>query len=145
MMISKLTETQGHYVRPATIAKPVEPSDGKAYHVVGRATAESGESGEKKRSVRPTGDDDHATINRLDSQNAERNQSARRVRTFDRTMEKVNTHIKNMKKELSVIVKNYPPFPPGSEERIARLRRFNSFRKQIEQLTIPPMQEGKKN
>ena len=44
-----------------------------------------------------------------------------------------------MKARLLRIVKNFPPFPPGSEERVKILRSFNLFRKQIDQLTIPPV------
>ena len=39
------------------------------------------------------------------------------------------------------IIKNYPPFPPGSEERVKRLKSVNAFRRFIDQLTIPPPNE----
>jgi hypothetical protein len=39
---------------------------------------------------------------------------------------------------LERIVKNYPPFPPGSEERVKILKSISSLRKEIDQLTIPP-------
>ena len=35
-------------------------------------------------------------------------------------------------------LKQYPPYPPGSEDRIKYLSRFAMLRKQIDQLTIPP-------
>lgn len=35
-------------------------------------------------------------------------------------------------------MKQYPPFPPGSEDRIKYLSRFAMLRKQIDQLTYPP-------
>ena len=46
-----------------------------------------------------------------------------------------------MKARLITIIKQYQPFPPRSEERIRLLRAFNAFRKQIDQLTIPPREE----
>jgi len=139
MIISKITDTQGHYGEQTAPTKAVEPLGFKSHQAEGRSPTNANRSAYTARLV---ADDDHATINRLGSQNTDRNRYARQIRDFDQTMEKVSTQIKNMKKELSVIVKNYPPFPPGSEERIARLSRFNSFRKQIEQLTIPPQREA---
>jgi hypothetical protein len=35
-------------------------------------------------------------------------------------------------------MKQYPPYPPGSEDRVKYLSRFALLRKQIDQLTIPP-------
>jgi archaellum component FlaC len=66
------------------------------------------------------------------------NAVAKNIRNADKTMEEIETYIEAMKAQLERIVKNYPPFPPGSEERIEKLRSFNTFRKQIDELTIPP-------
>jgi len=61
------------------------------------------------------------------------------IRIADKAMEGINTDIiAKMKKQLETIVKMYPPFPPGSEERIKFLKEYSGLRKQIEQLTIPP-------
>jgi len=139
MIISKITDAQGHYVSQTAPTKAIESSGFKSHRAEGRSPTSANRS---EKTARLASDRDHATINRFDSQNTERNQYARQIRAFDQKMDKVSIQIKNMKKELSVIVKNYPPFPPGSEERIARLSRFNSFRKQIEQLTIPPNRDG---
>ena len=142
MIISKTTDTQGHYVKQTAPTTAVEPSGIKPRRAEGRSPTSANRS---KNTSRLAPDNDHATINRLDSQNTDRNHYARQIRAFDQKMDKINTQIKSMKKELSVIVKNYPPFPPGSEERISRLSRFNSFRKQIEQLSVPPTPEGNDN
>ncbi len=63
---------------------------------------------------------------------------AMNIRIADAAMTTIGDYIDHMKAQLDTIVKNYPPFPPGSEERVRMLRTFNSFRKQIDQLTIPP-------
>jgi hypothetical protein len=138
MIISKISNAQGHYqVNRDQASFANQASDSKS--VDNRQSAHSGmlENGKK-----PSIGNDQAEINRLESRNAERNQFAKHIRTFAQKMDKVSAQIEKMNKELSIIVKNYPPFPPGSEERIQRLRRFNSFRKQLEQFTIPPQRES---
>jgi hypothetical protein len=67
---------------------------------------------------------------------------ARNIRVADVTMKMISDYIDQMREQLEIVVKNYPPFPPGSEERVRMLRTFNSFRKQIDQLTIPPRDDG---
>jgi len=138
MMISKAQNTQGQNVKHIAPSPVVESSDFKVQKPDGHRSG----SHESKHPDVISGGNDHATIHRLDADHTERNHYARQIRTFDQTMEKIGTQIKNMKQELKIIVKNYPPFPPGSEERIAALRRFNSFRKQIEQLTFPPSKDS---
>lgn len=70
--------------------------------------------------------------------NSSLNNAAVSIRTADRTMETIGKHISSMKSQLEIIVKNYPPFPPDSDERIRALRSYSAFRKEIDALTIPP-------
>jgi hypothetical protein len=67
---------------------------------------------------------------------------ARNIRVADVTMKMISDYIDQMREQLEIVVKNYPPFPPGSEERVRMRRTFNSFRKQNDQLTIPPRDDG---
>ena len=69
------------------------------------------------------------------------NSVARTIRVADENMGKIENYIDRMKAELQRIIKNYPPFPPGSEERVERLKSVNAFRRLIDQLTIPPPDE----
>jgi hypothetical protein len=78
----------------------------------------------------------------LDEVNSSLNSVAKSIRLTDSAMETIETYIDQMKARLLKIVKNYPPFPTGSEERIKMLRSFNAFRKQIDQLTVPPVDKG---
>lgn len=78
---------------------------------------------------------------RLDAIHSKLNNIAQSIRFVDRTAERIETFIDKMKARLKTIRKQYPPFPPGSEEREKLLRSFNAFRKQIDQLTIPPREE----
>lgn len=46
-----------------------------------------------------------------------------------------------MRRQIDAWVKNYPPFPPGSEERLQYLRSISALRQQLDALTVPPRQE----
>jgi hypothetical protein len=63
------------------------------------------------------------------------------IRTMDQAMEAANSTIETMKKSLNSIIKDFPPYPVGSEERVHRLRDFAALRAMIERLTIPPDEE----
>ncbi len=77
-------------------------------------------------------------IDRLKVIHSRLNSAARTIRVADETMGKIESYIDRMEAELQRIIKNYPPFPAGSEERVKRLKSINAFRKLIDQLTIPP-------
>lgn len=64
--------------------------------------------------------------------------AARAVRAADKAMGAIGDNLARMKESLEMIVKNYPPFPQGSDERMKLLRSYNSLRKQMDDLTIPP-------
>ena len=70
------------------------------------------------------------------------NDIAQKKRIYDNNMNEVEDYIDRMKAQLERILKNFPPFPPGSEGRIQALRNFAAFRKLIDQLTIPPVEES---
>ena len=71
------------------------------------------------------------------------NDIAQKKRTYDNKINEVEDYVARMKAQLERIIKNFPPFPAGSEERIQLLRGFAGFRKLIDQLTIPPPEESK--
>jgi hypothetical protein len=71
------------------------------------------------------------------------NAIAQKKRTHDNIINEVGDYIDRMKAQLERIIKNFPPFPPGSEDRIQLLRNFAAFRKLIDQLTIPPGEESR--
>lgn len=65
------------------------------------------------------------------------NDTAKSIRLTDQVMHQINEeYISQMKANLNAIIKQYPPFPPGSEERVSYLRGFNAFRKLIDQLSF---------
>lgn len=82
-------------------------------------------------------------FNNMQSDKAARNEIAGSINSVDSTMVEIGHKIDSMKADLEIIVKNFPPYPPGSEERIKFLRNFNSLRQQIDALTIPrPTEAG---
>jgi hypothetical protein len=80
-------------------------------------------------------------VDKLEVIHSRLNSAAKTIRGADKYMEKIENYIDRMKAESQKIMKNYPPFPPGSEERVRRLKSINAFRKLIDQLTIPPPNE----
>jgi len=66
---------------------------------------------------------------------------AQNIRKADQTLEAVANAMQQMRQGLETVVKNYPPYPPGSEERKDVLTNYAALRKQIEQMTIPPEQD----
>jgi hypothetical protein len=80
-------------------------------------------------------------VDRLEAIYSRLNSVARTIRVVDEAMGKIENYIDKMKAELQRIIKNYPPFPPGSEERVKRLKSVNAFRRLVDQLTIPPPNE----
>ena len=78
----------------------------------------------------------------LQAFNANLNSLATSIRVADSTMGKIETFIDRMIQQFGSITKNYPPFPPGSEDRVRFLRSFAAFRKQIDQLTYSPKDQG---
>ncbi|NLI82484.1 MAG: hypothetical protein GX443_12490 [Deltaproteobacteria bacterium] len=81
-------------------------------------------------------------LNGLRSVDSSLNKVARTIRHADSAMEKIGELLGEMKSKLESIVKNYPPFPPGTEERARYLESYNGLRSQMAQLAIPPEKEG---
>jgi hypothetical protein len=67
---------------------------------------------------------------------------AKSIRVADTSMDTIGKYIEQMKELLESIIKNYPPFPKGSEERVKFLKSYTSLRYLIDKLTIPPDDRG---
>lgn len=59
-----------------------------------------------------------------------------------RAVEHADRLVQEMQNTIVAMVKNYPPFPPGSEERLSYLRSISALRQQLEALTVPPEAEA---
>lgn len=66
------------------------------------------------------------------------NSVAQEQKLYQKQLQQVDDSIERMKAELVKIIKMFPPYPPGSEERVRALRACSGCRKLIDQLTIPP-------
>jgi hypothetical protein len=83
----------------------------------------------------------HPELGRFASANERLNALAATARTADKKAAVVDEAISRMKHSLESITKNYPPFPPGSEDRVRTLKSYAALRRQIAELTIPPEQD----
>ncbi|NTU42157.1 MAG: hypothetical protein HGA78_03725 [Nitrospirales bacterium] len=75
-------------------------------------------------------------LGQIQDRKAELHQAAKEIRTAGNTMQQIDDYLDRMKESLNGIVKTFPPYPPGSEERVNLLRSYNSFRKLIDELSF---------
>ena len=80
-------------------------------------------------------------LNRLNLLKSDLNGMAKNIQNSNKSIEIVEEHVDDMQNQLETIVKNYPPFPLESQERISNLKNYSSIRKLIDKLTIPPVEE----
>lgn len=85
---------------------------------------------------------DRIRFNTLEKTNFEHQQIAQQIRQVNQTVETIGTHLSQMRSALEQIVKIYPPYPPGSAERIESLRQFSGIRNMIDQLTGTQPSDG---
>jgi hypothetical protein len=71
----------------------------------------------------------------------ELNQSARDVRAANQTLDQADEILQKIEQQVTM-VKNYPPFPPGNEDRMNYIQGLTSLRKQMEAMAIPPVDDG---
>lgn len=69
---------------------------------------------------------------------------ATNIKVVDKTMGVIGKHLQEMKSQLEIITKTYPPYPPGDPERVKMLRNYMGLRQLIDQLTIPPDEGARK-
>lgn len=84
---------------------------------------------------------DRIRLNKLAGVNDQSLAVAKKIRAVDQSMALVEEKVKEMRTFLEGVVKAYPPYPPGSSERVHALRQFSALRKQIDQLMVPPPEE----
>ena len=123
-----------------------EPISGNTH----RITPAGKQEGNGRKTAQEIGDlqgkdsliQNHSKWSELQKINDSLNEVAQKKRTDDNILNRFENYIDRMKAELERILKNFPPFPPGSEDRIRLLRGYAGFRKLIDQLTIPPPKES---
>lgn len=89
--------------------------------------------------VRPVAVTNHRNdFNRVQKINDTFNMVAFNLRVTFTALDSIEKKVDRMHDRLKIQVKNFPPFLPGSEERMKFLKNFNTFRKQIDSMTFPP-------
>lgn len=63
---------------------------------------------------------------------------AQSVRKAADALAKAQHTVRAMQAQVEAMVKQYPPFPPGSEQRLSYLNSISALRQQLESMTIPP-------
>jgi hypothetical protein len=69
------------------------------------------------------------------------NSLAKSRRFYQGQLQQMDDSIERMKAQLEKLLKQFPPYPPGSEDRMRTLRAYAGCRQLIDQLTIPPPEE----
>lgn len=77
------------------------------------------------------------SVSRLQQFNDEFGSVLKSVRIADQALQQTEANVEQMKSEVQAILKMYPPYPPGSEERVEMLKRYAGLREEIEELTLP--------
>lgn len=88
---------------------------------------------------------DHIQFNKLEVSNTDARDIAQEIRNVNQSLETINAHVRQMRASLESIVKIYPPYPPGSSERVEALRQFSAIRKMIDQIAHPKHTNGLEN
>jgi hypothetical protein len=68
---------------------------------------------------------------------------AKAIRVADQVMGQADGLLNQMRHQL-LMVKNYPPFPPGNEERLNFIKSIEGLRKEFEALSVPPADDVQK-
>jgi hypothetical protein len=68
---------------------------------------------------------------------------AKTIRAADQVMGQADALLHQMQHQL-LMVKNYPPFPPGNEDRLNFIKSIEGLRKEFEALSVPPTDDVQK-
>ena len=79
-----------------------------------------------------------ARFQTLAALNNQFNQISQSIGKVSRAMDQIEARIEKISDKLTAFRKIFPPYPPGSEERVKLLNTISGLRKQIQQLTYPP-------
>ncbi len=77
------------------------------------------------------------TVKAIESLHTRMNQLIKGVRETNETLDSVAGNIDSMKRALSTILKNFPPFPMDSKERQQLLMSVSTLRNEIMKMTVP--------
>lgn len=117
-----------------------------------RAMGEAGQAAESRPLLQPRAASEPAKLAetvqtnrdyaRLAALKEDANAVATNVRESARVLQQARELVDAMRVKSLAIIKNYPPFPPGSEERRQYLESIQALRRQMEALIYPPPQRA---
>lgn len=93
------------------------------------------------QAVRPPSQD-RIRYSSVENANSRVQQIAQQIRHVNQTVDTIDANLSQLRSTLEQVVKIYPPYPPGSSERIEALRQFSAIRHMIDQLTVGGRDEG---
>lgn len=93
------------------------------------------------QAVRPPSQD-RIRYSSVENANSQVQQIAQQIRHVNQTVDTIDASLAQLRSTLEQVVKIYPPYPPGSAERIEALRQFSAIRHMIDQLTVGGRDEG---
>lgn len=83
----------------------------------------------------------HVAFAALASGKDEASRMAQSAREMQRALQAASVTLQAMRQAVDAVLKQYPPFPPGSEQRVGYLNSVAALRQQIEAMTVPPPQD----
>ena len=114
--------SRGRLDRPASRSTPAASADGRNTDAVSRPGVTRG----------------MVEFNRLSALGDRACDVAESIRRMNQPVDTASLSLAALKQKLGVIVKDYPPYPPGSEERVEWLRSFAGLRVMIDRLSLVP-------
>ena len=100
------------------------------------ATSQNGVSSQSNstESVKVSG----GTFSSISANKDNNAQVARSVREVEGALNRVSNALQKLQQGAAA-VKDYPPFPPGNEDRLKYIKSIDGLRKELESLTVPPI------
>jgi len=142
MIISK---TGNNYSAPPDIAQTAQNSSTQTKNAYKERPVSNNSTGALNNPYNIRDNISTSVLQKLNDKNSASNKIAKNLRHVNDSMLTLEKQIDNLSEKALAIGKNYPPFPPGREDRVKFLKMVSAFKKQIDLLTIPPPPEESQN
>ena len=131
--------TQTQPVRGIDPSTPVQPASEKEQFI--RQSAFDGETFDVKD--KHSTNDERVKVEsigfaRLEQDKIKFQELAQSIRHSDQVLSTLDKHLEKMESLVETLVKQYPPFPPDSRQKINLIKQFNALWHLIKKLEMPP-------
>lgn len=113
------------------------PTKGDAKQEVAAVTSEAPDSKDRVNTTSSVTLKNLDTVKAIESLHTRMNELIKSVRKTNESLDSVAGNIDSMKRALSTILKNFPPFPMDSKERQELLMSVSTLRNEIMKMTVP--------